>query len=164
MAITATQAVRLLAELLEMDRSVRNRRQPLSLVQKQRRAAIARDLHLFALAKQRGQAPAGAEQRQHPRANVRVKVQLLGGPHKVDLHSDSLAVGGVSVSVKFTPRVGDMVGLRLVPLEDPPIEVMGEVVWFDPVRSRAGLRFQNLSDEGRAVLERIIFTDLVRDE
>src|SRR5262245_47249265 len=107
MAITAAQAVRLLAELLEIDRTHRNRRQPLQLVQKQRRAAIARDLHLFALAKQRGTAPTGAEQRQHPRANVRLKVQLLGGPHKVDLHSDSLAVGGASLMVKFTPRVGD---------------------------------------------------------
>src|SRR3954465_11106094 len=96
MAITAAQAVRMLAELLDIDRSIRTRRQSPSLVQKQRRAAIARDLHLFAIAKQRSAAPAGAEQRQHARANVRLKVQLLGGPHKVDLHSDSLAVGGVS--------------------------------------------------------------------
>jgi hypothetical protein len=162
MAISAGQAVRLLAELLDLDRSVRQRRQPLSLVQKQRRAAIARDLHLWALAKQRNAAPSGADQRQHPRANIRVKVQLLGGPRIVDLHSDSLAVGGVSVTVKFTPRVGDMLGLRLVPLEDAPFEVMGEVVWFDPVRSRAGLRFHNLPDEARDVLERIIFSDLVK--
>jgi hypothetical protein len=164
MSITAAQAVRLLAELLDMDRGVRTRRQPMSLVQKQRRAVIARDLHSFALAKQRGTAPSGADQRQHPRASVRVKVQLLGGPHKIDLHSDSLAVGGVSVTVKFTPRVGDMIGLRLVPLEDPPIEVMGEVVWFDPVRSRAGMRFHDLSDDGRAVLERIVFTDILKSE
>jgi hypothetical protein len=164
MAITAAQAVRLLAELLEIDRAVRTRRQPLQLVQKQRRAAVVRDLHLFALSKQRGSAPTGAEQRQHPRANVRLKVQLLGGPHKVDLQSDSLAVGGASVTVKFTPRVGDLVPLRLVPLEDAPFEVMGEVVWFDPVRSRAGVRFQSLTDEARAVLERLIFSDLVRAE
>ena len=164
MAISAAQALRHLAELLEIDRTVRTRRQPLTLVQKQRRAVIARDLHQWALERQRGNAPSGAEQRRDPRANVRLKVQLLGGPHTVDLHSDSLAVGGVSVSVKFTPRVGDLLGLRLVPLEDAPLEVMGEVVWFDPVRSRAGLRFQGLSEEGRAVLERIIFTDLVKPE
>jgi len=161
MATNPAQAVRLLAELLELDRTVRGRRQPLSLVQKQRRAAIARELHMWALAKQRGNAPPGAEQRMHPRANVRLKVQLLGGPRSVDLQSDSLAVGGVSVSVSFTPRVGDLLGLRLVPLEDAAFELMGEVVWFDPVRSRAGLRFHDLTDEARAVLERLVFSDLI---
>src|SRR5689334_14429958 len=139
MANTPAQALRLLAELLEIDRAVRNRRQPLTLVQKQRRAAIARELHLWALAKQRDMAPPGSEQRQHPRANVRLRVQLLGGPRPIDLQSDSLAVGGVSVLVSFTPRVGDLLALKLVPLEDAAFEVMGEVVWFDPVRSRAGL-------------------------
>src|SRR4029079_7740826 len=69
MAISSTQAVRHLAELLEIDRSVRGRRQPLSLTQKQRRSVIVRALHQWALARQRG-APPGAEQRQHPRANV----------------------------------------------------------------------------------------------
>ncbi len=162
MATSAGQAVRLLAELLEMDRGVRNRRVPLSLVQKQRRAAIARELHLWALAKQRGAAPSGADQRQFPRANVRLRVQLLGGPRSVDLQSDSLAVGGVSVAVKFTPRVGDLLGLRLVPLEDAPFDVMGEVVWFDPVRSRAGLRFHDLTDDGREILERLVFSDLIK--
>jgi hypothetical protein len=162
MATSAGQAVRLLAELLELDRGARNRRVPLTLIQKQRRAAIARELHLWALARQRGGAPQGAEHRQFPRANVRVKVQLLGGPRSVDLHSDSLAVGGVSVAVSFTPRVGDLLGLRIVPLEDAPFEVMGEVVWFDPVRSRAGLRFQQVGDDAREVLERLVFSDLIR--
>jgi hypothetical protein len=162
MAISSTQAVRLLAELLEIDRTVRGRRQPLSLVQKQRRAAIVRDLHMWALARQRGNAPPGSEHRQHPRAAVRLKVQLLGGPHPVELQSDSLAVGGVSVRVSFTPRVGDLLGLKLVPLEEAAFEVMGEVVWFDPVRARAGLRFHQLTDEGRAVLERLVFSDLVK--
>jgi hypothetical protein len=164
MAITAAQAVRLLAELVELDRIVRTRRQPLSLPQKQRRAAISRDLHLWALAKQRGAAPPGAENRQHARANLRLRVQLRGGPRTIELQTDSIALGGVSVAVKFSPRVGDILGLRLVPLEDEPFDVMGEVVWFDPVRARAGLRFQNLSEEGRAVLERLIFSDLVKPE
>lgn len=152
----------MLAELLELDRSIRHRRQPMSLVQKQRRAAIVRDLHMWALAKQRGAAPQGSELRQFPRANVRVRLQLLGGPRPIDLHSDSLAVGGASVVVSFSPRVSDLLGLRIVPLEDAPFEVMGEVVWFDPVRMRAGLRFQSLSDDGREVLERLIFSDLVK--
>lgn len=161
MVTTAAKAVRLLAELLDLDRTVRMRRQNLTLAQKQRRAVIVRELHRWALAKQRGNAPPGAEQRQHPRANVRLKVQMLGGPHPVDLQSESLAVGGVSVTVSFAPRVGDLLGVRLVPLEDAPLEVMAEVVWFDPVRSRAGLRFHQVSDEAREVLERLVFSDLV---
>jgi hypothetical protein len=104
----------------------------------------------------------GAELRAHPRASVRLKVQLLGGPRSVDLHSDSLAVGGVSVTVNFTPRVNDMLALKLVPLEEAPFEVMGEVVWFDPVRSRAGLRFHGLTDDGREILERLVFSDIVK--
>jgi hypothetical protein len=163
MAITAAQALRYLAELLEIDSSVRMRRQPPTLVQKQRRAAIARDLHLWALDRQRGLAP-GAEQRQYPRANLRVKVQLLGGPRSVDLQSESLAVGGVSVTVKFSPRVGDMLGLRIVPLEETPFEVMGEVVWFDPIRSRAGIRFHKLTDESREILERLVFQEIVKND
>jgi hypothetical protein len=162
MSTTAGKAVRLFAELLEMDRSVRSRRMSLSLTQKQRRAAIVRELGMWALSRQRG--PVGSEQRKYPRANVRLKVQMLGGPRPVDLQSDSLAVGGVSVTVSFTPRVGDLVGLRLVPLEDSPFEVNGEVVWFDPVRSRVGLRFHDLTDEGRAILERLVFSNLVTDE
>jgi hypothetical protein len=162
MAISSTQAVRLLAELLEIDRAVRGRRQPLSLMHKHRRAAIVRELHLWALARQRGSAPPGAEHRQHPRAAVRLKVLLLGGPHPVELQSDSLAVGGVSVHVSFTPRVGDLLGLKLVPLEEAAFEVMGEVVWFDPVRARAGLRFHRITEEGLAVLERLVFSDLVK--
>jgi hypothetical protein len=158
MSVTATKAVHLLAELLEMDRSVRSRRQARSLPQKQRRAAIVRELHQFMLARQRGP---GAEQRQFPRAAIRIKVQMLGGPHPVDLHSDSLAVGGLSCQVSFTPRNGDLFGLRLVPLEEPPLEVDAEVVWYDPVRSRVGLRFINLSDEGREILERLVLQELV---
>jgi len=161
MSTTAAKALRLFAELLEMDRSVRSRRMALSLTQKQRRAAIVRELHMWALSRQRG--PGGAEQRQFPRAQVRVKVQLLGGPRPVDLQSDSLAVGGVSVAVSFTPRVGDLLGLRIVPLEDVPFEVNGEVVWFDPVRARVGLRFHELTDDGRAILERLVFSNLVAD-
>lgn len=159
----AAKAVRLLAELVEMDRTIRSRRQSLTLSQKQRRAAIIRELHLWALARQRGAAPPGAEKRQFPRAEVHLKVQLLGGPRAVELQSESLAVGGVCVTVSFAPRVGDLLPLRLQPLEDAPFDVMGEVVWFDPIRARAGVRFHDLSDDGRAVLERLVFSDLVKD-
>jgi hypothetical protein len=46
---STTQAVRLLAELVELDRQVRSRRQSLTLQQKQRRMQIAQDLSRFAL-------------------------------------------------------------------------------------------------------------------
>lgn len=159
---SAAKAVRLLAELVELDRGVRSRKQSMTLPQKQRRAAIVRELHLFALARQRGLAPSGSEHRQHPRAQVSLRVQLSGGPHPVELKSESVAVGGVCVVVKFAPRVGDLFALKLIPLEDAPFEVMGEVVWFDPVRSRAGVRFKELSEEGRGVIERLVLSDLVQ--
>ena len=52
MAITPTKAVRLFAELQEFDEVVRKRRQPLTLAQKQRRAAITMELHRWALDRQ----------------------------------------------------------------------------------------------------------------
>ena len=50
----------------------------------------------------------------------------------------------------------------VVPPPEPPLELMGEVVWYDPRKPRAGLRFKDASDEAKAVLERIVFGELVR--
>src|SRR5262245_22218606 len=91
------QAVRLLAELVELDRQIRIKRQPLTLAQKQRRAQISQDLHRWALAQQRAGWDGAGEQRRDPRANVRLRVQLVGGPRPIELQSDSLAVGGMSL-------------------------------------------------------------------
>ncbi len=53
--LPSAKAVRLLSELLEFDQLVRARRQPLTLVQKQRRQAIATELHRWALDRQKVQ-------------------------------------------------------------------------------------------------------------
>jgi hypothetical protein len=161
MVLTPGKAVRLLAELLEFDDLQRKRRQPLTLAQKQRRAAISMELHRWALERQRS-AGQGAEQRQHPRAPVRLRIQMLGGPRPIELESDSLAVGGIRVVVGFAPRVGDVLALRILPLEEAAVEVMAKVVWFDPVRSKAGLAFIDVSDETRAFVERLVYADLVK--
>jgi hypothetical protein len=87
---------------------------------------------------------------------------MLGGPRPVELESDSLAVGGIRVVVNFAPRVGDVLALRLLPLEEPPVDAMAKVVWFDPVRSKAGLSFIDLHDETRAMVERLVYADLIR--
>jgi hypothetical protein len=119
-------------------------------------------LKSWALARQA--APQGAEQRRDPRAPVRIRVQLLGGPRPVELQSESLAVGGLSATLHFAPRKGDLMALRLVPPPpEPPLELMGEVVWYEPRKARAGLRFKDSSDEAKAVLERIVFGELVRN-
>lgn len=159
--LPSTKAVRLLAELLEFDQIVRARRQPLTLVQKQRRQAIATELHRWALDRQRTSVK-GAEHRRDPRAEVRLRIQMLGGPRPVDLDADSLAIGGVRCNVGFQPRVGDVLALRMVPLEEPAVEVMARVVWYDPVRSKAGLAFMGLSDSARAFVERLVYSDLIR--
>jgi hypothetical protein len=152
--------MRMLAELVELDRQLRMRRQPLTLQQKQRRAQIAIDLHRWTLAQQRW-AGAGA-QRRDPRANVRLRAQLVGGPRPLELQSDSLAVGGMSLTLTFAPRLGDRLHLRLVPPPpDEPVELEGEVIWFNAARQRAGVHFLDVSEEARALLERLIFADLL---
>jgi hypothetical protein len=161
MRLSSGKAVRLLAELLEFDEMVRKRRQPLTLAQKQRRAAITMELHRWALDFQRGTSP-GAEQRRNPRASVRLRIQMLGGPRPIELESDSLAVGGIRVVVNFAPRVGDVLALRLLPLEEPAQEVMAKVVWFDPVRSKAGLSFVDVTEPARELVERLVYSDLLK--
>jgi hypothetical protein len=161
-AISAAQAVRLLAELVELDRQMRARRQPLTLQQKQRRAQIAQDLHRWTLGRQRAGWTGTGEQRRDPRANVQLRVLLIGGPRSVELQSDSLAVGGMSLTLPFAPRLGDRLHLKLVPAEpDEAVEVEGDVIWCNAARQRAGVQFTNVSDEARALLERLIFADLV---
>jgi PilZ domain len=161
-AVGPAQAVRLLAELVELDRQIRHKRQPLTLQQKQRRAQIAQDLHRFALARQREVWAGSGEQRRDPRANVKLRVQLIGGPRSIELQSDSLAVGGMSLTLSFAPRLGDRLHLRLVPPQpDEPFAVEGEVVWFNAARQRVGVQFHGLDELQRELLERLIFADLV---
>ncbi len=161
-AIGPAQAVRLLAELVELDRQIRIKRQPLTLQQKQRRAQIAQDLHRFALARQRATYSGGGEQRRDPRANLKLRVQLVGGPRAIELQSDSLAVGGMSLTLTFAARLGDRLHLRLLPPPpDEPFAVEGEVIWFNAARQRAGVQFHGLDEANRQLLERLIFADLV---
>jgi hypothetical protein len=162
MALPSSSPLQLLAELLELDQVSRERRSSMSLVQRQRRQVICQDLRAWALARQ--VAPEGAEQRSDPRAPVRIRAQLLGGPRPVELQTESLAVGGLSAKLNYAPRKGDIMALRLIPPEpEPPLELMGEVVWYDPRRSRFGLRFKEPAEEAKSVLERIVFGELVRN-
>jgi hypothetical protein len=159
--ISAAQAVRLLAELKELDRATRFRRITMSLHQKQRRAQIALELHRWTLAWQQAKWP-GTSQRRAPRANLHLRVQLIGGPRPVELHSDSLAVGGLSLQLNFQPRLGDHLALRLIPRPpDEALEVAGEVVWFNAAKQRVGVQFKGLSEEAEAMLERLVFDDLI---
>ncbi|SRR5258706_9022423 len=159
--IDSTRALKLLAELRDIDTAARSKK-AITLAEKQRRLAIARELGQVALDDQR---PAAGEKRRDPRATVRLRVEVVSGPRAIELETDTLAVGGVSVQVPFTPRVGDLLALRIVPAApDEPFEVMAQVVWFHPVRQKAGLQFHELSDAGRAILERVIYSDLFKSE
>jgi hypothetical protein len=153
--------LRLLAELLDMDQLTRSRRARLTTPQKQRRQVVCQSLRSWALAHQ--QTPEGAPQRRHPRAPVHLKVQLLGGPRPIELETDSLAVGGICVRLNFQPHVKDLLPLRLLPPPpDGPIEVMGEVVWYDPIRARAGVRLGELDEDAVALLERLVYGELLK--
>jgi PilZ domain len=162
MALPSSSPLKLLAELLELDQVSRERRAAWPLAQRQRRQVICQDLRSWALARQA--APEGSEQRRDPRAAVHIRVQLLGGPRPIELRSESLAVGGLSATLHFAPRKGDLMALRLIPPEpEAPLELMGEVVWYDARKARAGLRFKDPSDEAKSVLERLVFGELVRN-
>jgi hypothetical protein len=163
MSVVGTgQAVRLLAELVELDRQIRIKRQPLTLGQKQRRAQISQDLHRWALAQQRAGWDGTGDQRRDPRANVRLRVQLVGGPRPIELQSDSLAVGGMSLTLPFATRLGDRLHLKLVPPPpDEPLPVEGEVIWFNAARQRVGVQFHGLQEAGLQLLERLVYADLV---
>ncbi len=53
----------------------------------------------------------------------------------------------------------------MAPLEEPrAVEVMARVVWYEPVRSKAGLSFIGLSDSARAFIERLVYSDLVKSK
>jgi hypothetical protein len=41
---------------------------------------------------------------------------------------------------------------------------MARVVWYEPVRSKAGLSFMGLSDSARAFVERVVYSDLVKSK
>src|SRR5262245_21937395 len=135
MALPPSSPLKLLAELLELDQMSRERRTAWALLQRQRRQIICQDLRAWALARQT--APDGTEQRSDPRVPLRIRVQLLGGPRPIDVRSDSLAVGGLSARLHFAPRKGDLFALRLIP--PPPeeaLDLIGEVMWYDPRGSR----------------------------
>ena len=156
--------MQLLKELLEIDEAVRRRRVALTFVQKQRRMTIASELGRWAMATR--PAPKGHELRQHPRADMRVRLELLGGPAPIALETDTLGLGGAGVAVSFPVRRGDIWRMRLCPPDGPdgvdPVELSAEIVWVDVPRARAGLRFVEQTDELRALVERLVFSELIR--
>ena len=159
--LSAIKAMQLLKELLEIDEGVRRRKVALTFVQKQRRMTIASELARWAMASR--PAPKGHELRQHPRADMKVRLELLGGPQSVSLETDTLGLGGAGVAVRFPARRGDVWRMRLWPPEgDDPVELQAEVVWVDVPRARCGLRFLEQTDELRAVIERLVFSELIR--
>lgn len=123
-------------------------------------APSCRELSQWALSQQKG--PPGAPNREFPRAALRLKVQLIDGTRAVESESRSLSVGGLSVTAPIAPEVGQTMVLRLSPVApDPQVMVTGVVVWYDRDRLMVGLRFGDLSDEARALLERLVFTNLL---
>jgi hypothetical protein len=161
MSKSSASAVRLLAELLELEQQARRRLGSLTVIQKQRRVALSDELRQWALAQQR--APGGgAEKRQSPRAEVRLRVQLIGGPRPVDVETSSISEGGLSLTLRAAPRLGDRIALRLVPPPpDESVEVTTEVAWYDPKNGGAGLKFCDLGEEARALIARLVYAHLL---
>jgi hypothetical protein len=98
-----------------------------------------------------------------PRAPLHLRVQLIGGPRPLELHTESVGVGGLSLQLTFSPRLGDHLALRLVPPPpDDAVEVEAQVVWFNAAKQRAGVQFRSISEEAHALLERLVFDDLLK--
>ena len=101
----------------------------------------------------------GGEQRRDPRANVKLRVQLIGGPRPSSC-SRTRSPSADEPDAQFAPRLGDRLHLRLVPPQpDEPFAVDGEVVWFNAARQRVGVQFLGLDEAQRQLLERLIFAD-----
>lgn len=157
--ISSTQAVLLLSELLELDLTVRRRRGPATIDERRRRRNISKSLRDWAMALEANRLGPGAGQREHPRAPVRIYVKW--GEER--LPCESLGLGGLSLARDERPTLGETVELEICPPQPDATEpVRAQVMWWDPKEKRVGLSFVDLSDTAQSLIERLVYTELVK--
>lgn len=92
------------------------------------------------------------ERRQHDRTRLIVDVHLDGAESTGVASTKDISPGGLYLSTQTRIPVGATLALR-IPLESEHLVVKAEVVYSNPGEG-VGVKFQDLSEEARSVLER----------
>ena len=92
------------------------------------------------------------ERRRYDRSRLIVDVHFDGAESTGVASTRDISVGGLYMSTQAEIPVGATLGLRL-PLGDDHVVIKAEVVFSNPGHG-VGVRFQELSDDARALMER----------
>ncbi len=93
------------------------------------------------------------ERRAHDRSRLIVDVFFDGQDVTGVASTKDISAGGLFMNTQSTFPVGAMLLVRIPFRPDAEIVCSAEVVYSEPGRG-VGLRFRDVSDEGRAILER----------
>ncbi len=95
------------------------------------------------------------DQRKHVRIETKALVDYTGTNALLDHKIRDISTGGLRIETEFLETVGTEVDLYIsLPEIDDSFEARGVVVWTTEEPSREmGIKFVNLSDETKAVLE-----------
>ena len=93
------------------------------------------------------------ERREHDRSRLIVDVFFDGQDVTGVASTKDISLGGLYMNTQATIPQGAMLLVRIPFRRDAEVVCSAEVVYSEPGRG-VGLRFQNISDEARAVLER----------
>ena len=95
-----------------------------------------------------------ADRREHDRSRLIVDVHFDGAESTGVASTKDISPGGLYLTTQTRIPVGAMLALR-IPLGSDHIIVRGEVVYSNPGEG-VGVKFQDLSDQARAVIERSV--------
>ena len=93
-----------------------------------------------------------AERRQYDRSRLIVDVHFDGADSTGVASTKDISLGGLDLSAQAASPVGAMLALRLQ-LGSDHVVVKGDVVYSNPGHG-VGVKFQPLSQEARALMER----------
>lgn len=93
-----------------------------------------------------------AERREHDRSRLIVDVHFDGAQSTGVASTKDISVGGLYLTTQTRIPVGATLALR-IPLGNEHVVVKGEVVYSNPGEG-VGVKFQQLSDEARTMIER----------
>lgn len=93
------------------------------------------------------------ERRAHDRSRLILDVFFDGQDVTGVASTKDISAGGLYMNTQRTFPVGAMLLVRIPFRPDAEVVCRAEVVYSDPGRG-VGLRFRDVSDEGRAILER----------
>ena len=101
-----------------------------------------------------GQDVSTDERRQHDRSRLLVDVHFDGAESTGVASTKDISAGGLYMSTRTEIPVGAKLALR-IPLGDDHVVVKAEVVYSNPGEG-VGVKFEELSDETRGLMERAL--------